>query len=219
MGLAIEVGILSELRDSDSEGFTYFHSCFARLSGWLIKQGLPAHHEPESLELRQQYSCGMVGYSGLHTLRRVAAYLQMESNLPPSAMVRDAAKDEVAMQFYEHFGSEGSRFDHLMMHSDAEGFYLPQDFKSVQFPPDKLKIPGGMVGSSPRLLAECTEFAAAMDLPLDTDPESDELAEMLEEEAPGKSGWKRFPVEAYTCLHLVGACRASIAAGAAIVFT
>ncbi|HVT80870.1 MAG TPA: hypothetical protein VHM90_09450, partial [Phycisphaerae bacterium] len=168
MGLAVEVGILDQLRGVDEEGREWSRGHFARLNSWLLGKGLPIHKEPETLKPGESYSCSMCGYSGLHTLRRVAAYLQLNSSLPPSAMFRNASKDPVVTQFYDYFGSEGSKFDHLMMHSDAEGFYLPQDFKSVLFPPDELEIPGCIVGSAPRLLAECTQLAAAMGLPLDT---------------------------------------------------
>jgi hypothetical protein len=218
VGLAVEVGIVADLRLNDEEGAAYFRELFGRLNGWLPSQNLQPHIEPETLGGASGYSAGMYGYSGLHTLRRIAAYLQLHDGLPEEAAIRDAAKDEVVEAFYEEFPVGGSRFDHLMMHSDAEGLYLPQEFDEVLFPPDELKVPGCMIGSVPQLLAECQALAEAMELPTDLNPEGEELGALLESEEPGTEGWRCYPVESYTCLHLIAACQSSLATGAAVVF-
>lgn len=50
-------------------------------------------------------------------------------------------------------------FDHLIVYSDCEGFYLPQDFKHVLFATEQTEVPGAIVGSVPRLLSECDRLA------------------------------------------------------------
>ena len=77
-------------------------------------------------------------------------------------------------------------YDHLIFHSDAEGFYAPQDFESVLFPSEHLKIPGGMVGSSQQLLTETVRLAKVLELPLDLEPESEEIWEAAESQGTGK---------------------------------
>ena len=142
MGLALEVGILADLHENDEEGFRYYRDTFQRLKAWLATKGL-THEEPESLATREIFSCSMIGYSGLHTLRRVAAYLHLKDTLPKPVDFRIASKDPILGKIYEDVGPGGSQYDHLMLHSDAEGVYLPCRFKEVLYPPEHLKIPGG----------------------------------------------------------------------------
>ncbi len=218
MSLSIIVGILSGLQELDAEGYANYKELFARLNGWLPTQGLKQHQEPESLFPCGGYSCGMF-YSGLHTLRRIAAYQQLHSRLPTPVDRRVAADDTVLKEFYSVYCVGDSRFDHLAMHSDCEGLYLPQDFAEVLYPPDSLSIPGGMIGSTPRLLRECLELARAMQLPTEIDPEGDEVSALMISESTTGEGWRKFGSESFTCLHLIRACQTSIETGAAIVFS
>ena len=56
---------------------------------------------------------------------------------------------------------EDARFDfHLLIHSDAEGFYVPVDFKEVLFDEEQ-QLAGGMLGSSGLRLATCEREDAA----------------------------------------------------------
>ena len=111
------------------------------------------------------------------------------------------------------------KHDHLLIHSDAEGYYLPQDFESVIFTPESLEMPGEMVGSSQHLLAETRSIAQALELDLSMDPESDELREATEEQGEGEAKWQRYGVESFCCIRLHRAAQHSIRHGAAIVFT
>lgn len=217
MGLSLEVGILADLLENDEEGAKHFREEFATLNRYLATQGIPAHHEPENGDV---WSASAYGYSGLHYLRRIAAHLNLRGTLP-GAGDQNASNDPVLQEYYKQFDNSASprTFDHLIIHSDAEGYYLPQDFSKVLFPGDAFPIAGGMIGSSPRLLDECQRIARALSLPLGMDPESDEVLEATESQGEGDVLWKRYGVESYTCLQLSEAAAHSIRTGAAIVFT
>jgi hypothetical protein len=47
MGLAVEVGYLSDLLANDQEGANWFLENMARLNRYLASVGLPAHREPQ----------------------------------------------------------------------------------------------------------------------------------------------------------------------------
>jgi hypothetical protein len=229
MGLSLEVGYLVDMLQNDEEGAEWFQSELKKLNGYLISKNLVAHVEPIDCEI---FSHDMYGYSGLHYLRRFAAYLDLRSSVPPPA--KDVhGKDPVIQEYFDlaekkkpsvisllfaKARKKARSFDHLMLHSDAEGYYLPQDFESVLFPPSDLEIPGGMIGSSQRLREECQRLAAALELPLDLDPETDEVWRATEAQAEAKLGWQRFGIESHSCLLLYRAAEHSIKTGAAIVF-
>ena len=82
------------------------------------------------------------------------------------------------------------KFQHLLWHSDAEGFYLPRDFEDVILDtaePQREGI-GYMVGSSVRLLAECRELAGLISLPDDVDLEGEEMCKAAESPRDGRCG-------------------------------
>ena len=79
MGLALEVGILGDLRENDAEGFEVFNSYFANVNSLLNQHGLPSHEEPENVS---PWGAEMYGYSGLHYLRRLAAFVDSGIELP-----------------------------------------------------------------------------------------------------------------------------------------
>lgn len=229
MGPAIEVGILADLSENDPEAVEVFKEYFRTLNVFLASAGLPPHSEPRDCPI---HSGDMYGYSGLHYLRRIAAHLDGRGSLPPPGD-QDAADDGVLEDYLLAAGQEPTyfertfgkwlrrrrrSFDHLIVHSDAEGFYLPLDFPDVLFPPDGYNIPGCMIGSSVRLRDECERLAAALQLPLDLDPDSDEVFEATESQGEGPTLWQRYGIESFNCLRLHAAATHSIKTGAAIVF-
>lgn len=202
MGLSIQVGGFED------------PGMYEGLSEALVQAGLSPHKEPDSLGDDPAFSCQMRGYSGLHYLRRLAAYIGLGRGVPVPG-TGDATEDPVLEEYYDVLAPG---FEHLLLHSDAEGFYVPQDFEDVIFPDDALRIPGGTIGSSPRLLDECKRLAEWLELPLDTDPESDDVWDAAD--APPSDGpkWKRYGNESFSCIRLIRAAEASIESGAAIVF-
>jgi hypothetical protein len=228
MGLSIQVGYLADMLTNDEEGAQWFREDLSRLNSYLQSLGMPEHVEPEDCPT---FSADMWGYSGLHYLRRSAAHIDLRGSLPEPGE-SDAGRDGVLQAYYNALNNPapsllsrilGKRpttrtYDHLISHSDSEGFYVPQDFKDVLIPPETFEIPGDMVGSSVRLLDEMQRLARALELPLDMDAESDELAQAAESQGDGDLQWQRYGVESFTCLHLYKAAQASIENSSLIVF-
>ena len=224
MGLALCVGVPSEIRESDPEYVEYFEQQVEAINGVLESFGLPAHREPFDVEDERTFECEMYGYSGLHYLRRVAAHLALGRNLPEPGD-DGAASDPVLSDYYRIFDASFARgeaagmpFQHLIVHGDAEGYYLPVEFDDVIIPDASLEIAGGMLGSSHALLRECRELAQALELPLDLSVEDQRLWLAPDTQGEGETKWEQYGVESFTCIMLIRACEASIDTGAAVVF-
>jgi hypothetical protein len=228
MGLALEVGYLADLLANDQEGAALFREDMARLKYYLAAIGLQLHHEPERCEV---FSCDLYGYSGLHYLRRIAAHLDLRGILPRPGG-KQAPEDEIMEEYYQIAGQQNPgllgrlfrraprphTFDHLLLHSDAEGSYLPQDFPLPLCPPRSFQIPGGTIGSSARLQEECKRLAAALHLPLHLDPDSEEVWQATESHGQADVQWQRYGIASFVCLRLYHGCERSIKHQAAIVF-
>jgi hypothetical protein len=230
MGLTLQVGLLADLVvDDDEEGLAYWQGQFDAVNRALAGRGLAPRVEPRE---GASSSYDMFGYAGLHHLRRAAVHLWAGEPLPPPAD-RDNYRPPDPLQ-QEYAARDGVpptglfgwlrkerprtvRFDHLLLHADHTGFYLPIDFEKVIFPPDGLEIPGHMIGSVPRLLGECAYLSSALDIPDGLEGESDEVMEALDEHGEGE-GWRAHAIETFTCLQLMAACRDSMRTGAALVF-
>jgi len=222
MGLAVFVGMLVDAAESDPELFDSMREDLANANAVLAEHGLPTYDEPETAAW-EPLSFDMYGYSGLHYLRRIAAHLAAGRTLP-SPGDDDASDDPVQEAYYDAVVGKrrlfrksprfDRRFDHLLVHSDAEGFYVPVEFGEVLFSDD---VPGAMLGSSHALRRECEELAQALGVPADLDPESEELWNASEEQGAG-DGWRRYGVESFTCVRLLAAARESVQRGAAVVF-
>lgn len=236
MGLNIVVGYLEDLLRHDEEGASWHRQVLDDLNLVLAEANEAPHYEPEEIQGGSQ-SWESYGYSGLHHVRRLAAWLTINRSLPPQCAYEKATDDAVLAQFYhdhEEYLRHGPRkglfgffqrkeppFSHLMLHSDAEGFYLPRALTGVifdQHSPQRDGI-GGMVGSAQELLAECRELALALSIPAGLDPEGEEVYENVE--APPSNGepWQRLPVETFVVTRLIAACERSLETGAAIVFS
>ena len=198
------------------------------LNAFLESSGLNPHNESNQCPVWDTHNGS---YGNLHYLRRIAAHINIRGSLPEPGS-KDTLDDPVVQEYYALVNAppitllgrlRGKRsvartFDHLMCHSDAEGYYLPQDFAQVLFTPEELKIPGGMIGSSHRLLNETRVLARAIELPLELDPDSEEVWAACDSQGEGEKMWQRYGVESSTCLRLHRAARHSIKHSAAIVF-
>ncbi|MBK7838296.1 MAG: hypothetical protein IPJ49_11585 [Candidatus Obscuribacter sp.] len=107
-------------------------------------------------------------------------------------------------------------FDHLIVHSDAEGYYIPQSIGHVLVAPDELELSGLSGRQMP--CATNVKLASALELPLDIDPEAEEVWQAAESQGIGFVKWQRYGIESYCCLRLYRAATHSIETGAAIVF-
>jgi hypothetical protein len=236
MGLNIFVGYLADQLESDEEGASWHREVLGDLNLVLAEAGEAPHREPEEIQGGSK-SWESYGYSGLHHVRRLAGWLAIKRQLPPPCHYEKATDDPVLEQFYrqhdEHLRHGSKRgifgifqrrtppFPHLMLHSDAEGFYLPRTLPAVifdQHSPQRDGI-GGMVGSSVELLAECRELAAALSIPIGTDPEGEEIYENVEATPMAGEPWEQLAIETFVVTRLIAACERSLKTGAAIVFS
>jgi hypothetical protein len=210
--------------EADSEYREYFERQLEAVNEILESFDLPRHEEPPDLEEERTFECETFGDSGLHYLRRLAAHLALKGELPPPGD-EDAADDAVLNDYYKIFDASFARgkaagipFQHLIVHGDAEGYYLPVEFEDVLIPDASLEIAGGMIGSSHALLRECRELAQALEIPEDLSPEDERVWEAADNQGEGETRWERYGVESFTCLCLLRACEASVETGAAVVF-
>lgn len=220
MGLGLMVGYLADVRQEDPEFADEFIGRIKAVEACLERQGLSGYSEPPDLPEDDWFSCEMVGYSGLHHLRRLAAYVALDQPLyTPSLEAPD--DDPVVERYYEAVGDgdiSDLPFQHLMLHGDAEGFYVPVEFVRVIDPGELFDDVGGAIGSAHRLLAECKALARLLELPEDLNCESDEVWEAASAPGAGKLRWQQFGIESFSCIRLIRGCEASIKTGAALVF-
>lgn len=241
MGLALSVGMLADLLVNDEEGAAWLEEDLAKLNGVLARAGLAPHAEPRETDI---FSAGTYGYSGLHYLRRCAAHLHFAGALPSTERDGDAVQDVHYVRYSNEFESENAalepgdfarpsqrRFDHLIMHSDAEGYYIPQRFERVLIAGDQAY---GWIGSSYALLEECERLAAALQLPasLLADGEDLEFGNAIDAAQKSRGGlltglfkpkrdnalWRTHPIAAMLCAKLHNAASHSLRTGAAVVF-
>ncbi|MFV0675330.1 hypothetical protein [Variovorax sp. tm] len=227
MGLAVCVGMLAELLEVDPESAEGFEEELAEVNRVLAAAGLPPHTEPRGpLELDSRASIDGFPYSFIHYLRRAYAHrvLSPDWMATPLAVDVDPTADPKIQALLD--GCES----HLLCHSDAEGFYVPVDFDEVLFDGDggdeeeaegdadieePAGLPGGMLGSSQRLLEELVFVAPALGIRLDDGRLSDEEAERIDALIDEDDGLYR---EYVSWLLLYESARLSIEHRTAIVF-
>ncbi|ANP45441.1 hypothetical protein ATE48_05680 [Candidatus Viadribacter manganicus] len=237
MGLAISVGMLADLLVNDEEGAEWFEEDIAKLNGVLATAGRSPHKEPRETD---SIGIGAYGYTGLHHLRRCAAHLHYVGALPaPLKRDEDVTLDERYQTYGAEFESENAgaepgafarassrQFDHLIMHDDAEGFYVPQDFDRVLIAGDQAY---GWVGSSYALMRECAKLADALQLPADLLANGEGAAFADAIKATAKGGWSLFgkgkpilwrehAIASMLCAKLHAAASHSIRTGSLVVF-
>jgi hypothetical protein len=238
--LDLTVGLLaSAVEQADDESVTNVKKGFAELNAVLRDAGLPPHCEPSNLAGQSAFEAQMWGYGGLHNVRRLAAHFAYERELaPPRGYVVEAnTTDPHLARFYEEHtraafgrpglldrilgrGSDMPPFEHLIMHSDCEGFYLPRRLERVVIDRESSQRQGvgGFVGSYVQLLDECKILAQLIDLPTNIDPEAEELWEAAETPAAEGPLWQQYGIEAFCLSRLIRGCELSIETGAALVF-
>jgi hypothetical protein len=207
MGLAISIGYLGDFDEDDPESADRFEQDLANLNAILEQHGLQPHQEPVRLEdIQMRATCRSFPYSFLHYLRRVYAHVVQNPNwhAEPLKNGKDPTKDSVLDREYAMFSS------HLLCHSDAEGYYVPQDFTDVIFDDS-----GGMIGSSHQLLRELVMVAPALGIVLENGELSDAEAKRINEVGASDIGlW----IEYIVWIALFEAARLSIEHNTLIVF-
>lgn len=234
MGLDCTVGALAEFA-GDSDAIEFYEEEFRGVSECLLEVGLPIHSEPSNISPAKSVSYDLYGYSGVHYLRRIAALIWFRKRLTPVSEGENPSENTYLNQYYNCLGVRDKksevrfcesratllfqrRFDHLIYHSDCGGYYLPIEMKRVLLKGAIGSEELVMIGSSQSLLRELLVIAKKLHIPLELDPESDEVCEAAEQRSPGAEGWRRFGIESYVCLRLIRSAKLSIETGSAIVF-
>src|SRR6202008_5022884 len=127
---------------------------------------------------RTRASLMSMPYSFIHYLRRAYAHRAADPAwmAAPLDEDEDPTDDPVLEEETEMLSS------HLLCHSDAEGFYVPVDFDDVLFEEaEDGELPGGMLGSSYRLLDELVVVAPALGIRLDDGQLSDAEARRIDD--------------------------------------
>lgn len=219
MGLKIQVGTVANLLSRDEQGARYFQREFLTLSRYLISIHLEPHVEPTDIDV---WSGHVFNRSNLQYLRRLSAHLYYTKRLPAPGDA-NAADDPLLQRYYRDYdcsdiGDTFFTFNHIIIHSDAEGYYIPQDFDNVLTPGDDCAVAGGVVGSSLRLRDECEKIASVLRLPLTLDVNDKRVVSAIKVQGAGATTWERYGRESFGCLQLYHAASHSITTRAAIVF-
>lgn len=213
MGLGISVGMLAELLETDPEGAEWLRGALQAANELLAANKLPQHVEPERpLPEASRCGCDSYPYSFLHYLRRIYAHVLHDPHWEPEPLGEDESPtDDPVVEEETNMMSS-----HLLCHSDAEGFYVPIDFEDVLFD-DGGDLPGGMLGSTQRLMEELVAVAPYLEIDLVDGELSDAEASRLDEEAESEED--PFWIEKLVWLSLFEAARLSLKYKTAICFT
>jgi hypothetical protein len=210
MGLALSTGLLADLNANDAEGSVWLRKQVVLINKLLAKEKLPKHVEPEKFgRHKPRRHVGSFPYSFLHYLR--LAFARVREGVPVTRVLdnEDPAADPVIDDVSAMLDS------HLICHSDCAGYYVPIDFSEVIFDTQELGLPGGMLGSSVRLMKELEEGAPAIGVKLTRGKLSDAEAKRLTRETEGTSDFWR---ERIVWLALYENARISIANKSLLVF-
>ena len=209
MGLAIELGMLAQLTADGEDEADLFREQLDALNACLAAIGAPAHAEPDSIgELDNRADLLSFPYSFIHFLRHAYAHRIADAGwiATPLAADADPTSDQTLEAKMDQFDS------HLLCHSDAEGLYVPVEFTEPMFHD---ALPGGIAGSSYRLLQELIVVAPAIGVALDNQTLSDAEAARINDLVGSEHGLYR---ELCVWLALYEAARLSIEHKTAIVF-
>jgi hypothetical protein len=96
-----------------------------------------------------------------------------------------------------------------------EGWYVPVDFKDMLYDEAATKLPGGILGSSQRLLSELRSLGPWLGIVLDPAGDVDDAGASRLNKATEDDPWFR---EKMAWFHLFEATRLSVELGTAVVF-
>jgi hypothetical protein len=209
MGLGINTHFLVDMLANDAEGAEWIQRNVGLVNELLGEHGLPQHTEPTQITTRMRQHCGSFPYSFLHYLRRAFARVHEELELTPVAGNDDPTEDPAIEDAATLFDT------HLLCHSDAEGYYVPVDFDEVIFDNAKRGLPGGMLGSTQRLMAELVQTAPALGITLEHGTLSDAEVDAINRDGDTDAYWR----ERLVWLTLFEAARVSLADKTMIVFS
>jgi hypothetical protein len=217
VGLSIDYGYLAS-RCEDPDGVDRFRRDLGEVNAVLRANGLPEHVEPAWLP-PHEYRCalGSIAWSWLHCLRRLHALVLQKGAEP------DWRPDPVGEGYPDphnldpFIDAELSRYmrSHLIVHSDCDGWYVPVDVPHVLYADRNVSLPGGILGSSHRLLAELRAIAPWLGVALGPVGELDDAGAARLNETSETDLWYR---ERMAWIHAYEATRLSVELRTAIVF-
>jgi hypothetical protein len=106
MGLSIQVGYLADAISKDSEEAEIAFSSIKRMDQALAAEGYDRLGEPTDCEV---WTVDMIGYSGLHALREVAAMYWKGRSIPRDTLLDGSQRqhaDALAKEFFEHLSGK-----------------------------------------------------------------------------------------------------------------
>lgn len=216
MGLDVSVGALAyAVRHGYDEDADHFRRDLAEVNRVLAANGRPPHVEPEVLlPFRDRSDAAGAGqpYSYLHYLRRAVAFARHAPDefVPVGKWENPADHPLIDDELFLHMDS------HLICHSDCEGYYVPQDFPDPLYDDRDDGLPGGILGSSQRAVAELVQVAPLLGITLRAGKLSD--AEAKRTAAACRAGSHPYEIERYVWLKLFERFRLSVEHGAAVSF-
>lgn len=243
MGLSVLVGALADQKAHDPEGMKELLGDFMAIDEALQAKGLSGFEEPSNCAV---WDASMIGYSGLHALREVAALIWQGRPIPRDILLDGSqvdASDALVTTFLEHLSGKGQftlvgqvfrkifkakekpklpPFVHLSVHSDCDGYYVPVAFETPIVPKRVSADTEHLwpLGSVMRLEAEINDVARHLEIPHGMSHDDAQLAAMID--APDRTAisalWTAQPIAAHACLVLRDACAHSLRTGAAICF-
>lgn len=240
MGLHITVGALADLEKNDKESTSFIYDDFIEINNTLTDYGLSNHYEPKSCKVLSL--CGY-GYYGLHALREVAGMVWKNKPIPNNKILtgkESSYNDELIEAIYLFLGDKSGKrwfnklkpkrfnpvlppFMHLMIHSDAGGYYVPIDFSIPLMPKDSPKeyLDIWPLGSVQQLSKEIDVLIKALNIPDYLGYQSEIFEKLFEgDRLKNHNGiWSSQPIAAYSALILQEACKHSMKTGAAIAFS
>jgi hypothetical protein len=165
VSLGVSIFALAHMKTADAEGEAFLRSSFARINAALARRGLPEHHEPETRTAHGDMLRGTLANMSYATFRTLGRQLVRcrwgggKNYDPRTAREEEKARVRLA--------------SHLFCHAENGGFYVPVDFAEPLYASfDEPVLPGGLVGSSQRLLGELAEVGPH----LGVDPDHPEVA-------------------------------------------
>jgi hypothetical protein len=213
MGLTITVGALSEvLQNNDAREAAWLREVFFGINEVLKEAGLSEHEEPETIAPHRGLTFARCAYSSLNYFRCLYAFMLSNPGRSPGAALTwgDRTEQPVLRNWTPPLSS------HLLHHSDCEGFYLPIEFDEVLFDTKNLgRIPGGVLGSSFRLIEELVSIAPQVGIIIENGNLSDREVEKICQEREAESEFSNVKA---VWLSLFEAARLSIESKSAILF-
>jgi hypothetical protein len=212
VSLTVSVGYLAALLQwDDPEPARAFRRELETINEMLEQLELPAIREPTGWEERWNPRAvqNSLPTSGLQDLRRfhAARFTGLEGS--PPFRGEDLAIVEDRVEFLSD-----TLENHLICHSDTDGYYVPVDFEMPLFAPEHMVSGGGIIGSSVRLKQELVWLAPYLDIQL----HGDELTNAELERVRHTSRDDPFRMEKIVWLALFEHARVSLDTGCVMVF-